>query len=151
ICLGVLRGRPRSSTSLCIDIGGGSSEIALAQGEVPLKLWSVALGAVRLTELFRTSGFVSKKTLKLVRQYAQEMLAEELPRRAGSWPRKAFGSSGTIGAVVRFASDGEYIATRKQLKKATQRLVSMSVQERRQIFDDRRADIIVAGAVILES
>ena len=59
ICLGVLNGRPRGARGLVVDIGGGSTEVATAVGEEPKELWSVALGAVRLTEIFGSSGKVS--------------------------------------------------------------------------------------------
>jgi len=37
-CLGVLRGKPEHTSSLVIDIGGGSTEIASARGERPMAL-----------------------------------------------------------------------------------------------------------------
>src|SRR6266702_1777531 len=67
ICLGILHGKPRTARSLCLDIGGGSSEVAAAVGESPTALFSVALGAVRLTEIFQADGDVSPKRLKLMR------------------------------------------------------------------------------------
>ena len=72
ICLGVLHGTPPLKRSICIDIGGGSTEVAFAFGEHPKDLWSVTLGAVRLTELFGLSGKVTKKQLKLMRRFARE-------------------------------------------------------------------------------
>ncbi len=77
--LGVLRGKPPSARSLCVDIGGGSTEVAAATGENPTAMWSVALGAVRLTELFGTSRGVTGKQLKLIRGFASEALTESLP------------------------------------------------------------------------
>src|SRR5215470_15008863 len=44
ITLGVLWGKPPSSRSLCIDIGGGSTEVASALGDTPNAMWSVGLG-----------------------------------------------------------------------------------------------------------
>ncbi|MGD0835301.1 MAG: Ppx/GppA family phosphatase, partial [Polyangia bacterium] len=44
MCLGILSGRPTRARSLCIDIGGGSTEVAGAMGDQPVKLWSVAIG-----------------------------------------------------------------------------------------------------------
>src|SRR5215471_19840786 len=56
ICLGVLHGKPKTARSLCIDIGGGSTEVATAVGEEPTELFSVAIGAVRLSEIFQAEG-----------------------------------------------------------------------------------------------
>lgn len=152
ICLSVLHGTPPLKRSLCIDIGGGSTEVAFAIGEVPKQLWSVNLGAVRLTELFRTSGKVPKKQLKLMRAFASEVIETALPARIAHSPATALGSSGTIGAVVDFArKQGMGHATTKEVEKAVDALAEMDADKRRKRFDARRADIIVAGAVILEA
>ena len=152
ICLGVLQRKAPNARSLCIDIGGGSTEVATAVGERPTALWSVALGAVRLTELFDTAKKASPKQLKLLRGYATEAIQEALPRRIPGMPRTALGSSGTINAVVAFAAaEGTAHATRRQIRSAVEAMVEMSPAERRKRFDPRRAEIIVAGGVILES
>lgn len=152
ICLGVLYGRPANQRSLIVDIGGGSTEVASALGERPTNLWSVAVGAVRLTELFGSSGKVSPKELKVMRQFAAEAFADAIPRRIAGAPSRALGTSGTIQAVLGFAcreSGGK--ATPRELTRATERIAAMGPAERRQHFDPRRAEIIVAGAVILEA
>ena len=150
ICLGVLHGRPQSSRSLVIDIGGGSTEVALAKGEHPVELWSVAVGAVRLTEMFGTSAKVTRARLALLRSYAAEAFREGLPRRLLR-PPAALGSSGTINAVVAFAAEKGRSATRKELSRAVEDLAEMGIDERRRHFDPSRAEIIVGGAVILEA
>lgn len=150
ICLGVLQGQPPLARNLCIDIGGGSTEVASAVGESPQKLWSVALGAVRLTELFETAETVSPKKLKLLRRYTDEVLTEALPQKIPYAPKQALGSSGTIEAVVAFASDGGGHATRRQISKAVEEIAKLGPQKRRKRFDARRAEIIGAGAVVLE-
>lgn len=152
ICFGVLHGKPPKSRSLCVDIGGGSTEVASALGDRPVALWSVALGAVRLTELFETTRRTSTKQLKLLRGYAREAVGETLPSRIPYMPLTALGSSGTINAVVSFAAaEGTAHATARQLTRAVDRLVEMTPSERRNRFDPKRAEIIVAGAVILEA
>ena len=152
ICLGVLKGKPPLARSLCVDIGGGSTEVAFAFGEKASQLYSVNLGAVRLTELFDLKGKVGKRQLKLVREFCAEAVAEVLPERIRQQPDSALGSSGTIGAVVAFAQkDGFAHATRREVTRAVERLADMDTDKRRKRFDARRADIIVAGAVILEA
>lgn len=151
ITLGVLWGKPPSTRSLCIDIGGGSTEVASALGDTPNAMWSVGLGAVRLTELFGTAKTMSKKQLKLMRGYVSEALTEGLPARIAGAPRAALGSSGTIGAVVAYASsEGTSHATARQISQVVEDLVDTSPAQRRKRFDPRRAEIICAGAVILE-
>ena len=65
--------------------------------------------------------------------------------------RRALGSSGTIDAVVRFAADHERSATRAEVTRAVDALAEMSLAERARELDPRRAEIIVAGAAVLEA
>jgi exopolyphosphatase/guanosine-5'-triphosphate,3'-diphosphate pyrophosphatase len=151
ICLGVLRGRPARSRALVVDIGGGSTEVATAVGEEPEALWSVALGAVRLTELFGASSRLKKERLAAMRAFSDEAFREGLPTRFAH-PRVAFGSSGTIGSVVAFAAEkGGRTARFRDVKRAAEALCRMTLEERRRHFDPRRAEIVAAGAVILAS
>jgi exopolyphosphatase/guanosine-5'-triphosphate,3'-diphosphate pyrophosphatase len=150
ICLGVLRGRPLHERNLLVDIGGGSTELALAVGERPSLLLSVAIGSVRLTETFDSDGRVDAERLALMRSFASEALEKSLPRF--SHPRHALGSSGTIGSVVSFAAEGGgRQVSRKRVRRAVKALAEMRVEERRRVLDARRAEIAVAGAVILEA
>jgi exopolyphosphatase/guanosine-5'-triphosphate,3'-diphosphate pyrophosphatase len=150
ICLGVLHGKAARSRSLVIDIGGGSTEIAAALGEDPTDLWSVAVGAVRLTDMFGISAKVPAARLALVRSYVAEAFREGLPRRFRH-PVVAMGSSGTVNAVVGFAASKRRSATRKEISRAVEELAGMGIDERRRHFDPRRAEIVVAGAIVLEA
>jgi exopolyphosphatase/guanosine-5'-triphosphate,3'-diphosphate pyrophosphatase len=152
ICLGVLHRKPPTARSLLIDIGGGSTEVATAVGERPTDLWSLQLGAVRLTELFNLSGEVTPKRLKLVRNYAAEVLNKQLPPGLPGAPDLALGSSGTINAVVGYATRaGGGSARVRELTQAAEELALMPPEARRKHFDPRRAEIIVAGAIVLET
>ncbi|HYH99624.1 Ppx/GppA phosphatase family protein [Hyalangium sp.] len=151
ICLGVLHRKPPSSRSLLVDIGGGSTEVATALGEKPDNLWSLALGAVRLTEVFNASRAVPPKQLRLMRSFVAEVVRKTLPEKLSRMPRVALGSSGTINAVVSFASgDSAGSASARQISQAVQALAELPPERRRKRFDPRRADIIVSGALILE-
>lgn len=150
ICLGVLHGKPPHVRSLVVDIGGGSTEVALANGENPVDLWSVAVGAVRLTEMFGISAKVPAGRLALVRSYSAEAFREGLPKPFRH-PSVALGSSGTINAVVGFAASNRRSATAKEISKAVEELARMGIEERRRHFDPKRAEIVVGGAVILEA
>ncbi len=152
MCLGVLSGRPPKARSLCIDIGGGSTEVAGAIGEKPTKLWSVDIGSVRLTELFGSHREVSPKQLRLLREFAREAVEDSLPSGLPSFPRIALGSSGSIRAIIASAAtEGTAHAASEQITKTVEKLARMDPEERRRHFDDRRAEVIVAGAVILEA
>lgn len=151
ICLGVLQGKPKRTANVVIDIGGGSTEIIFAHGERPASLWSTALGSVRLTELFDASKGVTPKQLKLMRKYAAEIVGEALPPGVKGAPRVALGSSGSIRAVIGFASRQQGFASTDQIARAVDELVELGPVERRRRFEAGRADIIVAGAVTLEA
>jgi exopolyphosphatase/guanosine-5'-triphosphate,3'-diphosphate pyrophosphatase len=152
MCLGVLSGQPPKARSLCIDIGGGSTEVAGAIGERPVKLWSVAIGSVRLTEIFKSHREVSPKQLRLMREFAREAVEESLPAGIRGFPRVALGSSGSIRALIAMAAaEGTAHATAEQISHAVEKLARMYPDERHKRFDARRAEIIVAGAVILEA
>jgi exopolyphosphatase/guanosine-5'-triphosphate,3'-diphosphate pyrophosphatase len=149
ICLGVLDGRPATARSLLLDIGGGSTEVATAVGERPTNLWSVPLGAVRLTQIFGTSGRVSETRLAALRGFCGEAFREALPALPAR-ERVALGSSGTIEVVVGFAAQHRR-ASRKEIARAVVDLAAMTASERRSRFDARRAEIVVAGAAVLEA
>ncbi len=152
ICLGVLNGKQVHQRSLCIDIGGGSTEIIFAHGDQPKDLWSLDLGAVRLTELFEVKDSIPEKKLELMRNFAREMLNERVKIPPKGLPTGAVGSSGTIGAIVAFArSEGYGHTTMREVSQAVETLAEMDSEKRRKRFDPRRADIVVAGAVVLEA
>ena len=150
IALGVLRGQPPRARNLVVDIGGGSTEVAVATGDHPSALFSVAIGSVRLTEVFDASGRIPRKRLALLRSFAAEAFQKSLPRFPH--PHHALGSSGTIGSIVGFAAEGgRRVATRKRIRRAVELLADMDLDERRRIFDVRRGEIVAAGAVVLEA
>ena len=155
IALGVCHGFPANQRSLVIDVGGGSTELATAVGERPEHLYSVAVGAVRLTELFTSSGRLNRERLTLIRSFAEEAFQEAVPRKNPGRPARehgALGSSGTIQTVVGFAAaQGTAHATLIQVERAVARLAELSLAQRRKRFDARRAEIVTAGAVILEA
>lgn len=152
MCLGVLSGRSPKTRSLCIDIGGGSTEVAGAIGEHPTKLWSLAIGSVRLTEIFKSRGEITAKQLRLLREFAREAVKESLPAGIRGFPSVALGSSGSIRAIIaNAAAEGTAHATAEQISHTVEKLARMDSKERHQRFDTRRAEVIVAGAVILEA
>lgn len=150
ICLGVLHGVPPGSRSLLVDMGGGSTEVVLATGSRPEALWSLPLGGVRLTALFDTSGEVSAARLRRLGEHVDARLRESLPVDLPRLPRVALGSSGTLRNVVRFASAGGEHASVADISRAVEALVSLSSAQRREHFEPPRAQVIVAGAVLLE-
>ena len=149
--------------TLNIDIGGGSTEISIFRRGRPLKLLSMKLGAVGLTERFLTSDPPRRKQLDQLRQEirtALKMPAREL--REHKWGA-ATGTSGTILAVnaaLRLqsaegngkANQNSSIINLTDLTQMNATLAVMNTDQRRSYagLSTRRAEIIVAGSKVLE-
>ena len=151
---------------LNVDIGGGSTELALMRNGAAARLYSVKLGAVRLTDQFVKTDPVRPKALRAVRDEIQSMLdrAERELRRVG-WQRTT-GTSGTIlaigGALRRLrglSPNGTAAAapagggiTFGDLVRFNERMAGMKLEERRSVrgISAQRAEIVVAGGQILE-
>ena len=69
----------KGATNINIDIGGGSTEISLFRNGTPLSLFSLRLGAVRLTEVYLHSDPPKPKALANLK--AEIHAAFERPRR----------------------------------------------------------------------
>ena len=167
IYLGVLSGmsfgdRPH----LLLDIGGGSTELILADGRDARALTSTRIGAVRLQRDFVTEDPIPPQGKAFLRAYIQgslEPAVEKVKRRIkpGESPVMV-ATSGTamaVGALV--ASNDErspqklhgYRISRKSLNQVVDKLMPLSPEQRRGLapINDRRAEIIVPGALILQT
>jgi exopolyphosphatase/guanosine-5'-triphosphate,3'-diphosphate pyrophosphatase len=158
----------RGVTNMNIDIGGGSTEISLFKDSSPLSLFSVKIGAVRLTDQFIRYDPAKQKelaNLKAEVSAAFQRPAREL--RNSTW-QKVTGTSGTIlaiGATLRASTTTN--SERKQqpaqpveaeipLSRLSQLNSLLAVKdhaERRALagISAQRAEIIVAGGYILEA
>ncbi|HVP92544.1 MAG TPA: HD domain-containing protein, partial [Acidobacteriota bacterium] len=124
------------------------------------------LGAVRLTTQFIREGWrgpVTEEVCKQVRKYVTQNI-REVKSKVRRWGvRVAYGTSGTIMNLAEISSrmfkknnngNGKPLClTRKNLKKLTPILCSLSLEERQKLpgINPYRADIIVAGALVLET
>lgn len=165
IHLGVLQAVPAfDRRTLFIDIGGGSTEMVVAEQGEMLAVGSLKLGAIRLTQRFFASESLHPGAADACRRYVRATLAPLARdvRRQGF--ELAVGSSGTIETVASMvhAARGESSAprtfnnfemSRREVKAAVRQLLAAdTVEQRRELagMDPARADIILAGALILE-
>ena len=167
IYLGVLSGVEFNNIPhLIIDIGGGSTELILGDMHEPRTLSSTKIGAVRLTAEFIPNNPVSDREFLYLKAFVRgqleraidEIKANLLP---GETP-KMIGTSGTIetlAAILNIDKSGhvpERIHASQiqltDLRNLIHRLRRMTIAERTTIegMSDRRAEIIIAGAVILQ-
>jgi exopolyphosphatase/guanosine-5'-triphosphate,3'-diphosphate pyrophosphatase len=144
-----------------VDIGGGSTEIVIADdGQVTFKV-SLPLGSVRLTERFIRADPPGAAEVDAVGRAIDDALAE-VPFPAGSAaPAPLVGVAGTVTSLAAMvqalpsydaARVHGYPLGRVDLAAQIDRLRGATEAERERIpgLDPRRADVILAGALILD-
>ncbi len=151
------------SRAVVIDIGGGSVEITLGSGAQVESARSFKLGVIRLTERFVKSDPLNERDEeRLVRHildkagaYCDELLAAGFDR--------VIGTSGTIlslGAMAAVSATGivpsevrNLRVPAKQIRRLRKELVARGLDARLAVpgMDPRRADLDVAGAVLLDT
>lgn len=147
--------------ALVIDIGGGSVQLALGRGEKVELAASEKLGVLRMTERFVKSDPISSRDEKRLEAHVRKTLGPHLRRVRRFDPEFVVGASGTILALGRMAHEAEAgqkpeslhhrALERDRLEAVRQRLRRSTMEQRRRMpgLDKRRADIIVAGSIIL--
>ncbi|HEY6554695.1 MAG TPA: Ppx/GppA phosphatase family protein [Vicinamibacteria bacterium] len=149
--------------ALVVDIGGGSLELALGAGRRLEWAVSEKLGVLRMTERFVQSDPLSGKDEgRLEAAILKALLPHvEAVREAGF--ECAIGTSGTIlalGAMAHHLEHGQAPETLHHLKVSSRtlhelrrQLVASTERERLRLpgLDARRADLLVAGAVLLDT
>ncbi|MFN6485851.1 MULTISPECIES: Ppx/GppA phosphatase family protein [unclassified Nostoc] len=167
IYLGVLSGMEfHNQPHTIIDIGGGSTELILGDSQQPRTLTSTKVGAVRLTGELITTDPISHTEFQYLQAYARGMLERSVEEvlanlEFGESPRLV-GTAGTIetlamiharekSGVIPSTLNG-YQFSLKDLRELVNRLRKLSNSERATIpgMPDKRAEVILAGAVILQ-
>ena len=150
-------------TAVAVDIGGGSVEITRGSGSTIDVGRSFKLGVIRLTERFvKSDPIEARDERKLVRHIDAE-LGEYLDGLAHAGFDRVIGTSGTVlslGAVVLADQDrapGRSLRNRrisgKQLRRARKLLTDVGLEKRLRVpgLDPRRADLAVAGVILLDT
>jgi len=151
-----------------IDIGGGSTEVALGDARDYQYLDSFRLGAIRLSNMYCTTdnrGIVSPEQCKKIRHHVRDAMIHALPAIQKIKPDCAVGSSGTIINLAEIAgralhaangssvNGSSQVLTYRDLRSVIELLSPLTLEQRRKVpgINPERADIIIAGAVILET
>ena len=149
--------------ALVVDIGGGSVELALGTGNRLELAVSKKLGVLRMTEQFARTDPLSRKDEERLVEWVDEALPPHAERIREAGFETAVGTSGTIlalGRMARALETGEppetlhhVTVSARALREVRERLVRSDLRERLRVpgMDARRADIIVAGAVVLDT
>jgi exopolyphosphatase/guanosine-5'-triphosphate,3'-diphosphate pyrophosphatase len=158
-----------AAPTLGIDIGGGSTEFWILAGGEHRVLVSNRLGSVRLSDGFVHSDPISKRELELLRGYITATLARTRREIAESGFETVILTSGTALTLAEMASaaeSGDAAAkslppqeteglelTAEALRRITKTLTRSTLRERKKLpgLPEERADIIVAGAVLLDT
>jgi exopolyphosphatase/guanosine-5'-triphosphate,3'-diphosphate pyrophosphatase len=167
IYLGVLSGMEfNNQPHIIIDIGGGSTELILGDSQEPRSLSSTKVGAVRLSAEFISTDPISNSEFYYLQAYIRVMLERAVDDlkanlKPGESPRLV-GTSGTIETLAMIHAREKlgmipnplngYQFSLKDLQETVNRLRKMNNTERAAIpgMSDRRSEIILAGALILQ-
>ncbi len=142
-----------------IDVGGGSTEYALGDGDLPQRSISAEIGAVRLTEavpeLAGHGGAVGAAAIERARAFALERLAALADFRGAERVALVGGSATSAASLIRGRRGRieRYELTRDLLAATFARLCALSIEERRALegVKAQRADILPAGVLVLET
>ena len=167
IYLGVLSGMQfGNKPHLVLDIGGGSTELILADSSEARALTSTKIGAVRLQREFIKKDPISSQNELFLRSFirgSMESAIDKVSKRieVGETP-VLVATSGTAMAIGSLISNKEnhmqtklqgYKITKNNLDIIVSQLIKMTPSERIQLssLSDRRSEIIVPGALILQT
>jgi exopolyphosphatase/guanosine-5'-triphosphate,3'-diphosphate pyrophosphatase len=150
--------------AIFIDIGGGSTEIAIGDQTRQYYIDSFELGAIRLTTMFiqdGDTGQVPQDVYAKMKLYIKKRIFKTAQFIKSARTECAFGSSGTIVNLAEIAMNMDeredagrnIVLSYKNLRKVVSTLCTLALEDRKKIrgINPERADIIVGGAAILET
>ena len=151
----------KGKNALVVDIGGGSVELVLGNKKEILFNKSFKLGVARLTDHFIRRDPPSPKELKRLRTFLRRELGPAVRRIRRLGFSKMIGTSGTVINLASMVLYDEkhsplhfvnhFRLRQNRLEAIYQKLLETNLEERRRIpsLDPKRADLIIAGAVLL--
>ena len=149
--------------AVVIDIGGGSVEITLGTATSIQLARSFKIGAIRLTERFVRGDPLSERDERRLVKHILGEIDRHCEQIAAVGFDRVIGTSGTIlsiGAVAATAARGappselrNLHVSAKQIRRLRKEVASLDLEQRLAIpgLDPRRADLVVAGAVLLDT
>jgi exopolyphosphatase/guanosine-5'-triphosphate,3'-diphosphate pyrophosphatase len=152
-----------SARAVVIDIGGGSTEITLGTATSTQAAKSFKIGVIRLTERFVKSDPLSGRDEQKLTKHVLSEIDRHCEQITAAGFDRVIGTSGTIlslGTVATAIAEGTVPSElrnlrvpAKQIRRLRKEVVALSLAQRLTIpgLDPRRADLIVAGAVLLDA
>ena len=152
-----------SGRAVVIDVGGGSVEITLGTGSSVQLARSFKIGVIRLTERFVKSDPLDENDERRMTRHILTEIERHCEQITAIGFDHVIGTSGTIlslGAVAATAERGtpppelrNLHVSAKQIRRLRKDVVTLGLEQRLAIpgQDPRRADLVVAGAVLLDT
>ena len=149
--------------AVVIDIGGGSTEITLGTATAIQAAKSFKIGVIRLTERFVKSDPLAGRDEQKLTKHVLSEIDRHCEQITTAGFDRVIGTSGTIlslGTVAAAMAGGAVPSElrnlrvpAKQIRRLRKEVVALSLAQRLTIpgLDPRRADLIVAGAVLLDA
>lgn len=163
IHLAAVYGVDAPGRTVVIDIGGGSVEITLGDQQEARFARSFKIGVIRLTERFVTSDPLARRDERRMIAHIGEQVDRYLAHIVAAGFDRVVGTSGTVlslGTVAAALDRGNppdelrnLRVPAKSLRRVRKLVTGQDLEERLQIpgLDPRRADLVVAGAVLLDT
>ncbi len=152
---------PLAGTFALLDVGGGSTEVLLAEGGRMLVAVSLALGVVHLVERFFAHDPAEPDELVRCRGYVDRRLRDEVwPRLRPHHPTMLIASAGTpttlaaldlgLSAYDPARVQGHRLAA-GAIERLTAQIAALPLAERARTpaLEPGRADVIVPGGIVL--
>jgi exopolyphosphatase/guanosine-5'-triphosphate,3'-diphosphate pyrophosphatase len=147
--------------TLLADIGGGSTEIVLASGDLIEAIYATKLGAVRLAEKHNQPGAWSQEdVIRMMRAIDREL--RKTTEKPAVAIHQLIGSGGTFTnlasiimasrGLARLPAAGARVS-RADVRHLVDRLAKMTPKQRREVpgLNPDRVDIIVPGLGVIDS
>ena len=159
--IGVMSDEQEYGPFLVCDIGGGSTEFILGNKTSLLQKKSIDIGSRRLHARFLHSDPVKEEEVSAMRVFLRRILQQELAAMSGQMAKSiAVGGTATTLAMMDSSIDvrdadkaHKHVLVRERLSSIIADLASKTIAERKSIrgLHPGRADVILAGALIVES
>lgn len=151
---------PGGSVNL-FDVGGGSTEVVSGFDGKVVFAKSLRLGCVRLTERFISTDPVSRNELDAASAFIDSVLAREIDMGRMARPARTIAVAGSVTALAAIhqgltsydpAKVNGHVMSLKDIQGLLRALSGMTLRERLRLptMEAGRADVIVAGSLILE-
>ena len=148
--------------SVIFDIGGGSTEYGYVQNADVIKLLSINLGVVYLTEGFLINDRESNQDIAKLSLYIKETLEREL-KGLGIEPQQKISLVATAGTPTTLAAIqlglneykpelvNNFVLTKDMITSTMEKLIKIPKKDRSNVIglEKGREDIIIPGALIL--